>query len=75
MKKRNRIIAKLKSKYLIRTHKFGIRVPKSVQEAKIIDKQNGDTLCWDSICKEMANMRVAFEEFEGDKSQLPPGYQ
>ena len=23
----------------------------------------------------MANVRVAFEEFEGDKSQLPPGYQ
>ena len=75
LKKRNRIIAKLKSKYLIRTHKFGIRVPKSVQEAKIIDKQNGDTLWWDSICKEMANVRVAFEEFEGDKIQLPPGYQ
>ena len=23
----------------------------------------------------MANVRVAFEELEGDKSQLPPGYQ
>ena len=23
----------------------------------------------------MANVRVAFEEFEGDKSQLPPSYQ
>ena len=23
----------------------------------------------------MANVRAAFEEFEGDKSQLPPGYQ
>ena len=23
----------------------------------------------------MANVRVAFEEFEGDKSLLPPGYQ
>ena len=23
----------------------------------------------------MANVRVAFEEFEGDKIQLPPGYQ
>ena len=75
MKKHNRMIAKLKSKYWIRTHKFGIRVPKSVQEAKRTDKQNGDILWWESICKEMANMRVAFEEFEGDKSQLQPGYQ
>ena len=32
-------------------------------------------LWWDSICKEMENVRFAFEEFEGDKSQLPPGYQ
>ena len=75
LKKRNRIIAKVKSKYWIRTHKFGIRVTKSVQEAKRIDEENGDTFWWDSICKEMANVRAAFEEFEGDKSQLPPGYQ
>ena len=32
-------------------------------------------LWWDSICKEMENVRVAFEEYQGDKSQLPPGYQ
>ena len=75
LKKRNRIIAKINSKYWIRTHKFGIRVPKSVQEAKRIYEQNGDTLWWDSICKEMENVRVSFEEFEGDKSQLSPGYQ
>ena len=61
LKKRNRIIAKVKCKYWIRTHKFCIWVPKSVQEAKRIDEQNGDTLWWDSICKEMANVRVAFE--------------
>ena len=61
LKKRNRIIAKVKSKYWIRTHKFGIRVPKSVQESKIIDEQDGDKLWWESICKEMANVRVAFE--------------
>ena len=63
MKKRNRIIAKVKSKYWIRTHKFIIQVPKSVQEAKRIDEQNSDKLWWDSICKEMSNVRVAFEEF------------
>ena len=71
LKKRNRIIAKVKSKYWKRTHKFGIQVTKSVQEAQRIDEQNGDTLWWDSICKEMANVRVAFEEFEGDKKPAP----
>ena len=75
MKKLNRIIAKVKSKYWIRTHKFGIRVSKSVQAAQRIDEQNGYKFWWDSICKEMANVRVAFEEFKGDKIQVPPGYQ
>ena len=49
LKKRNLIIAKVKSKYWVRTHKFGIRVPKSVAEAKRLDKSNGDTLWWDAI--------------------------
>ena len=53
LKKRNRIIAKVKSKYWLRTHKFGIRIPKSVEEAKKFDEINGNTLWWDAICKEM----------------------
>ena len=75
LKKRNRIISKIKSKYWIRTHKFGIRVPKSVEEAKRLDDQNGDTLWWDAICKEMKNVRIAFELFEGCEADIPPGYQ
>ena len=30
---------------------------------------------WDTICKEMKNVRIAFEEFEGDLSAITPGYQ
>ena len=41
--KRNRIIGKLKSKYLVQTHKFGVKIPKSVQEAKEFDEENGNT--------------------------------
>ena len=37
MAKRNRIIEKLKSTYWFRTHKFGVKIPKSVQEAKAFD--------------------------------------
>ena len=33
LKKRNRIIAKIKSKYWLKTHKFGIEIPKSVLQA------------------------------------------
>ena len=75
VKRRDRIIAKLASNYWQRTHKYGIRIPKTVQEAIAIDKENGDTLWWDAICKEMANVRPAFEEWEGKESNLPPGYQ
>ena len=75
MKKRNRILAKVKSKYWLRSHKFGIRIPKTVEEVKKVDDQNGNTLWSDAICKEMRNVRPAFEVFEGTKDQLPVGYQ
>ena len=44
LKKRNRIIAKIKSKYWMHTHKFGIHIPKSAKEAKELDAANGDHL-------------------------------
>ena len=67
LKKRNRIIAKVKSKYWIWTHKFGVRIPKLVQEAKELDHQNGNNLWWEAICKEMKNVRPAFEVLEKDQ--------
>ena len=75
LKKHNRIIAKIKSKYWLKTHKFRIEIPKSVLQAQQIDAKNGDTLWWDAICKEMKNMRPAFEVFEGSVEQLPSGFQ
>ena len=71
LKKREAIVKKVKSKYWERTHKYGIRIPKDVQEAKDLDKANGNTLWWDSICKEMANVRIAFEE----QDSIPVGYE
>ena len=75
IRKRNRILSKIKSKYWQRTHKFGIRIPKSVEQAIAIDKQNGNSLWWDAICTEMKNVRPAFEMWEQDEKELPPGYQ
>ena len=40
IKKRDRIISKIKSRYLKRTHKFGIEVPTSVKRAYVIDREN-----------------------------------
>ena len=74
IKKKNRIISKVKSKYWEKTHKYGIRIPKTVKEAISIDKDNGNTLWWDALMKEMKNVRSAFEVYEGDTKKLV-GYQ
>jgi len=70
IKKRQSIISKIKSKYWQRTHKYGIRIPKTMAEAERLDKENGDTLWMDSIRQEMTNNRIAFELHEGEISQL-----
>ena len=51
LRRRNRIIAKVKAKYWRTTHKFGIRVPKSVDEALAIDKENVNTLWYTATQK------------------------
>jgi hypothetical protein len=61
-------------RYRQRTHKYGIRVPKSVHEAFEIDRENGDTKWADAIQKEMNNVRVAFHVLD-DTQAIPPGYQ
>ena len=60
LKKCDRIIAKVKSKYWRTTHKFGIRIPKSADDA-----ESKTTFWTDAINKEMANVRVAFEVLAG----------
>ena len=37
LKKRNRIIVKVKSKYWLSNHKFGIKVPKNMKQAIELD--------------------------------------
>ena len=75
LRKRNRIISKIKSKYWVHTHKFGIKIPKNVEKAKAFDAENGNTFWWDVICKEMRNVRPAFETWDKPISEIPVGYQ
>ena len=70
IKKREIILSKVKSKYWQKTHKYGIEIPKSIRTARELDTKNGNTLWWDAICDEMANVRIAFEVCDG----IPPGY-
>mmetsp|Transcript_15996 Transcript_15996/g.23839 ORF Transcript_15996/g.23839 Transcript_15996/m.23839 type:complete len:1130 (+) Transcript_15996:7540-10929(+) len=64
-KKRDRMIGKIAKKYVKTSHKFGIRVPKTVDEALQIDKETGTDFWRKAIEKEMLNVRCAFEEKEG----------
>jgi hypothetical protein len=73
-KKRIAIISNIGSKYWQRTHKYGIRVPRSINEAKDIDLANGDSRWMDGVRLEMKNNRVAFEVYRGNTDELI-GYQ
>ena len=48
-------------KYWRRTHKYGMKLPHSVEEAYCLDKQNRNELWAQAIKKEMVNVWVAFE--------------
>ena len=60
-------------KYWKKTHKFGIKVPKSVDEALRIDEETGTTFWRDGIAKEMKNVMTAFEFPNDDK--MPIGHK
>jgi Reverse transcriptase (RNA-dependent DNA polymerase) len=74
IRQKDRMIAKVKSKYWLRTHKFGIEVPKSVREALEIDRATGTDLWRRAIEKEMLNVKPAFQILEDDE-KVPVGHQ
>ena len=71
LKKRNQIIAKLKSRSKKKTHKFEIRIPNSVGEAYTIDAENNNNYWIDTIRREMNNNRVAFDILDKDQNVEP----
>ena len=71
---RNIITAKLKAKYWRTTHKFGIQVPKSIDKSLAIDKENGNTIWYTAIQKEMKNVRVDFEAWEEGSLEDPQAW-
>ena len=73
LRRRDRVIKKVKStKYWLRSHKYGVELPKTVAEALAIDRRTGTTFWRDAIEKEMRNVMVAFE-FSDDPNP-PVGY-
>ena len=75
LKKRNQTIAKVKAKYWLKTHKFRIKVPKSMKQAIEFNRENVNKLWWDAVCKDMKSVCPAFEPWEKPEGDIPPGYQ
>ncbi len=71
LKKRDAIFLLMKwhnVKYLKKTHKYGLPLPKLVNDALSIDRWFGSTLWADAIAKEMKNVRVAFDALEDGRN-------
>ena len=68
------IISNINSRYWNGTQKYGIRFPKSVEEAVQIDKDNGETQWKESTDKDMTKNSITFDVRE--EGEAPPrGYK
>jgi len=54
-------VAKRQTRYLKKTTKFGIELPKTVAEALALDDKNDNSYWADAIAKEMKNVKLAFD--------------
>lgn len=74
LKKADQIICSIKSRIKVTTHKYGIEIPKSIDDAKRLDEQNVNMFWMDALTKEMTNVSVAFNIPKRSESP-PPGYK
>lgn len=74
IRKRDRIVAKIKTRYFRKEQKFGIPLPKTVQEALQLDKESGTKYWENALKKEMLVIKPAVEILE-EGQKAPVGYQ
>ena len=53
------------------THKYGIKIPTSVDHTMEVDRKNGNPMWRDALALEMFNVGVAFEILEKGQSAPP----
>ena len=66
---RNRIISNVKSRYWKMTHKFGICLPKTVEEALEIDRTMNTDFWQKAINKEMSRVKITWATHDGHTPQ------
>jgi hypothetical protein len=74
LKRKKAFIKTTGASYAKHSHKFGIRVPQTVEEAIAIDKATNTTFWHNAIQKEMKNNRIAFKFLDNDEP-VPIGYK
>lgn len=74
LRQKKYMIKAAQTRYARRTHKFGIKLPNSVDEALAIDRETNTTYWVDAIQKEMKNVKVAFK-FLDPGERIPAGYK
>jgi hypothetical protein len=67
------IVSAVNSRVCKCSHKYGIKVPRSVKEALDFDHRNGNTFWADALTKEMGNVCIAFEIL-GPNDKPPVGW-
>ena len=74
LKERDNIVVSIRkwqTRYLKRSYKFGIELPKTVEQILALDAKNNNTLWADEIFKELENVRVTFEILpDGEKEAI-----
>ena len=73
LRKRDAIISAVRARVRRTTHKYGIELPRDIQHAYELDKQNGNDFWRKSIEKEMHEVGRAFEILDTDK-RAPVGW-
>ena len=74
LRKRDYIISAVKSRFRKTTHKYGIEIPKSQEEAFCFDKKNSNSFWSDTLQKEMTNIGIDFEILDKD-TPVPVGWK
>ena len=67
------LVKRRNTRYLKKTSKYGIELPKSVADAYLIENKNGNTHWADAIFKEMENAKIEFDIMPDGQSE-PRGY-
>ena len=73
LRKRDVIISSLSHKLRKVTHKYGIEIPTTIEDAMRIDAENGNDHWSKAVSKEMGNVKVAFHILS-DNDSIPDGY-